>query len=177
MTALQLNDLKITPRDGDYVYMPNVPQPHNVIVSPNQATALKAGDIVTIDTTVANAHCPVIKKAAVNDPIFGVIPYDDRKNTYSAKEKTQVAVEGSYLYKIAGGSITQGAKLYFTSTGTVTATATAGNSILGIANTTAASGDFVQVKLKFETTTAEAETNVTPEVSTPAEPTPSTPGN
>jgi predicted RecA/RadA family phage recombinase len=155
MTALQLNDLKITPRDGAYVYMPNVPQPHNVIVSPNQATALKAGDIVTLDTTVANAHCPVIKKAAVNDPIFGVIPYDVRKNAYVANEKTQVAIEGSYIYKTAAASITQGAKLYFDVNGQVTSSATAGNSILGVANTSAAAkDDFVQVKLHFETTSA-----------------------
>jgi predicted RecA/RadA family phage recombinase len=155
MTALQLNDLKITPRDGAYVYMPNVPQPHNVIVSPNQATALKAGDIVTLDTTVANAHCPVIKKAAVNDPIFGVIPYDVRKNAYVANEKTQVAIEGSYIYKTAAASIAQGAKLYFDVNGQVTSSATAGNSILGVANTSAAAkDDFVQVKLHFETTSA-----------------------
>lgn len=155
MTALQLNDLKITPRDGAYVYMPNVPQPHNVIVSPNQATALKAGDIVTLDTTVANAHCPVVKKAAVNDPIFGVIPYDVRKNAYVANEKTQVAIEGSYIYKTAAASIAQGAKLYFDVNGQVTSSATAGNSILGVANTSAAAkDDFVQVKLHFETTSA-----------------------
>lgn len=155
MTALQLNDLKITPRDGAYVYMPNVPQPHNVIVSPNQVTALKAGDIVTLDTTVANAHCPVVKKAAVNDPIFGVIPYDVRKNAYVANEKTQVAIEGSYIYKTAAASIAQGAKLYFDVNGQVTSSATAGNSILGVANTSAAAkDDFVQVKLHFETTSA-----------------------
>lgn len=155
MTALQLNDLQITPRDGAYVYMPNVPQPHNVIVSSNQATALKAGDIVTLDTSVTNTHCPVIKKAAVNDVIFGVIPYDVRKNSYSALEKCQVAVEGSYIYKTAAGAIVQGAKLYFDSNGQVTSTATGGNSIVGIANTSAvAKDDFVQVKLHFETTTA-----------------------
>lgn len=153
--ALQLNDLGITPRVGAYVYMPNVPQPHNCIVSENQATALKAGDIVTIDTTVTNTHCPVIKKADVDDPIFGVIPSDVRKNAYVANEKVAIAVEGSYLYFIAAGAIAQGAKLYFNSNGQVTSTATAGNSIVGVANTSAtALGDFVQVKLRFETTSA-----------------------
>lgn len=152
--ALQLNDLKITPRVGAYAYMPNVPQPHNCIVSSNQATALKAGDVVTIDATVANAHCPVIKKAAANDVIFGVIPYDVRKNSYVAGEKCAVAVEGSYLYFIAGGAISQGAKLGFNATsGKVSSTVGAGNSVVGIANTTAsADGDFIQVKLHFETT-------------------------
>ena len=153
--ALQLNDLKITPRVGAYVYMPNVPQPHNCVVSSNQATALIAGDIVTVDTSVANAHCPVIKKAAVDDPIFGVIPSDVRKNSYVAGEKVAIAVEGSYIYFTAAKAITAGADLYFDSNGQVTPTATAGNSIVGIANTSAAAkDDFVQVKLKFATTEA-----------------------
>lgn len=154
--TLQLNDLKITPRDGAYVYMPNVPQPHNCIVSDNQSTPLKAGDIVTLDTNVdTNQYCPVIKKASVTDTIFGVIPYDDRKNSYVAKDKCAVAVEGSYIYKTAAASIVQGSKLYFDTNGQVTSTVTAGYSIVGIANTSAlAKDDFVQVKLHFETTTA-----------------------
>ena len=105
--ALQLNDLKITPRVGAYVYMPNVPQPHNCVVSSNQATALIAGDIVTVDTSVANAHCPVIKKAAVDDPIFGVIPSDVRKNSYVAGEKAgekSRPVQAGQEIKITGHS-------------------------------------------------------------------------
>lgn len=153
--ALDLNRVKITPTKGLYVYMPNVPELHNCIVSASQATALTAGDIVTVDTSSTNPNCPVVKKAAANDPIFGVIPYDTLKNSYKAGEKCMVAIEGSYVYMIANDSITLGAKLYFTSGGKVTDSATPGNSILGVANTyAAADGDFVQVKLAFETTSA-----------------------
>ena len=159
--ALNLNDLTMTPRVGAYVYMPNTPQPHNCVVSPNQETPLKAGDIVTLDATVQNPHCPVIKKAGVTDAVFGVIPFDVRKNAYSAKEKVHVAVEGSYLYFQAAGTINQGAKLYFTSGGKVTSTATAGNSIVGIANTYAgAENDLIQVKLKFETTSSSSDVDL-----------------
>lgn len=155
--ALDLNVLKITPRDGLYVYMPNAPQPHNCIVA-SSITAenpLKAGDIVTLDSTSTNPHCPVIKKAGVTDTIYGVIPYDAIKNSYVGNDKVMVAVEGSYIYKIAADAITLGADLYFNTSMQVTDTATPGNSILGTANTYAtATGDFVQVKLKFAKTVA-----------------------
>lgn len=150
--ALSLNDLKITPRKGLYVYMPNTPQPHNCIVtdSVTSAAPLVAGDILTLDTTATNTNCPVVKKAGVTDPIYGVIPFDAMKNAYSAKQKTMAAIEGSYIYLPAAGAINQGATLYFNANGQVTATVTAGNSIIGTANTyAAAADDFVQVKLKF----------------------------
>lgn len=152
--GLQLNDLKITPREGLYVYMPNAPQPHNCIVSDAQTTALVAGDIITLDTTSTNPYCPVVKKAAVTDTIFGVIPFDAVKNSYSAKDKVMVAVEGSTIYKTAATAITPGATLYFNANGQVTATATAGNSTLGTANAYAAANSFVQVNLKFGKTAA-----------------------
>jgi hypothetical protein len=148
--ALNLNRINITPTKGLYVYMPNAPEPHNCIVSEDQSTALVAGDIVTLDASSSNTHCPVIKKAAVNDKVFGVIPYDMLKNSYSAKEKCMAAIEGSYIYLPAAKAIAMGADLYFTATGTVTDAVTPGNSIIGIANTaSAAKDDLVQVKLRF----------------------------
>lgn len=151
--ALNLNRLNITPSKGLYVYMPNAPEPHNCIVSDNQATALVAGDIVTLDSAATNPHCPVIKKAAVDDKVFGVIPHDAIKNSYVAKDKCMVAIEGSYIYLPAAKAIAMGADLYFTSGGKVTDTATAGNSIVGIANAAAAAeDDLVQVKLRFAVT-------------------------
>lgn len=154
--ALDLNRLNITPVKGLYVYMPNAPEPHNCIVSENQETSLVAGDIVALDADSTNPHCPVIKKAEVTDKIFGVIPHDVLKNSYSAKEKCMAAIEGSYIYLPAADVITMGADLYFDANGNVTETATAGNSIIGTANTAAnAEGDLVQVKLKFATTAAE----------------------
>lgn len=151
--ALNLNRLNITPTKGLYVYMPNAPEPHNCIVSDNQATALVAGDILTLDSSVSNPNCPVVKKAGVTDKVYGVIPHDTMKNSYVAKEKCMAAIEGSYIYLPAADAIVMGADLYFTSGGAVTDTATPGNSIIGIANTAAAAeGDLVQVKLRFAVT-------------------------
>lgn len=155
--ALDLLKKEITPVDGLYTYMPNTPQPHNAIVSDlvTDDAPLKAGDLVTYDTTATNSACPVIKKAGVTDPVCGIIPFDMIKNTYYAKEEVMFAIEGSYIYKKAAGPIAQGAKLYFNANMEVTSTATAGNSIVGIANTyVAAAQGLVQVKIKPESTTA-----------------------
>lgn len=153
--ALDLLQDKITPVDGLYVYMPNTPQPHNCIVS-DTVTAdapLKAGDLVTYDTTSKNTDCPVIKKAGVTDPICGIIPFDTLKNTYYAKDKCMMAIRGSYIYKITAGAIPPGSKLYFNTNMQVTATATAGNSIVGIAHTYAgAANTLIQVKIEPEQT-------------------------
>lgn len=150
--ALSLNDTRIVPREGLYVYMPNAPEPHNCIVGAGQT--LKAGDIVTLDTTATNANCPVVKKAGVTDVIFGVVPFDALKDTYVANDKISIAIEGSTIFKTTASAVTPGATLYFNAQGKVTATATAGNSTLGTANAYASSGAFVQVKLKFGTTSA-----------------------
>lgn len=151
--ALDLNRLNVTPVKGLYVYMPNAPEPHNCIVSSSQATPLVPGDILTLDATSTNPHCPVVVKADVDDPIYGVVPHDVLKNSYAAGEKCMAAIEGSYVYLPAAKAITMGSDLYFTSAGKVTNTATAGNSIVGTANTAAAAADdLVQVKLKFATT-------------------------
>lgn len=152
--ALSLNQAKMTPRKGAYVYMPNVPQPHNCIVSAEQ-NLLIAGDIVTLDTSATNTNCPVIKAAVETDAIFGVIPYDALKNSYKSKDKVMVAVEGSTLYFVADGAIAQGDVLCFNSDYEVTATQTATYSTIGIAQTAAADGGLVQVKLKFGTSAGE----------------------
>lgn len=175
--ALNLNRINITPTKGLYVYMPNAPEPHNCIVSENQDTALVAGDIVTFDTAATNTHCPVIKKAGVTDKIYGVIPFDAIKNSYTAKEKCQVAIEGSYIYLPAAKAIAMGANLNFTTAGAVTDSLTDGYSIIGVANTAAAAkDDLVQVKLRFVDGTAaepSAEPSVSPEPSAEPSPEPS----
>jgi len=150
--ALNLNQEKLTPRNAAYVYMPNVPQPHNCIVSASQTDPIEAGTVLTLDTAATNTNCPVVKAAAPDDVIYGVVPYDALKNSYVAKDKVAVAVEGSTLYLTADGAITQGAVLYFTADYKVSATGSAGDSTIGTAETAAGDGALVQVKLKFGVT-------------------------
>lgn len=142
---------------GMYAYMANLPQPHDVRVSTNQTTALNAGAILTIDTTVATTTAPALKQAAVTNKIAGVLVYNPMKNSFVANDLIAIARSGDFVYLPAAAAITVGADLYFNANNEVTATATAGNSIVGTAWTTAAAkGDMVKVLLDFKQTTVPA---------------------
>ena len=143
------------PVAGLYVYQANLPQLHNNIISANQSTALTYGAVVTLDSSVSNADAPVIKQAAVNDAIFGVITFNPKKASFAAGERVAIARANDIIWMPAAGAISAGATLYFNSSNKVTSTATPGNSIIGKAITSAAAAnDFVQVELGFATTTS-----------------------
>lgn len=141
------------PLPGLYVYMANLPQLHNVIVSSTQATALAPGAIVTLDSAATNPHAPVAKQAAVTDAIFGVVTYNPIQNRFKAGERIAIARDNDIVWLPAAGAVAAGATLYFTADNEVTSTATAGNSIIGKALTPAAAkGDLLQVELRFSQT-------------------------
>lgn len=143
------------PIAGLYVYMANLPQLHNVIVSSTQTTALAPGAIVTLDSTATNPHAPVAKQAAVTDAIFGVVTYNPIQNRFKAGERIAIARDNDIVWLPAAGAVAEGAILYFTADNQVTSTATAGNSIIGKALTPAAAkGDLLQVELRFSQTEA-----------------------
>lgn len=140
---------------GMYAYQANLPQPHNPIVSANQTTALNAGAIVTIDTAVAAPYAPYMKQAAVTDRIDGIVVYNPITNVFEAGDRIAIARSGDILTMPAAGAISAGVPVYFNASNQVTATATAGNSIVGIAWTSAtAEGDFIDVLLDFQETAA-----------------------
>lgn len=143
------------PLAGMYVYMANLPQLHNVLVtsSVTSTAPLKAGAIVTLDSTSTNTNAPVAKQAAVTDPIFGVITYNPVKQTYIGNERIAVARDGDVVWMPAAAAVNVGAELYFNASNQVTSTPTAGNSIVGKALTKATNtGDLIQVELGFQTT-------------------------
>lgn len=140
---------------GLYVYMANLPQLHNVIVSQNQETPLTAGSVVTIDTTSTNIDAAVVKQAAVTDNIFGVVTFNPIQSQFAKGDRVAVARENDVVWLPAATAITAGAVLYFTAENQVTSSETAGNSIIGKALTPAsAQGDYIQVQLGFATTEA-----------------------
>lgn len=155
-TNISLNQfVPNVPIAGLYVYMANLPQLHNVIVSSTQTTALAPGAIVTLDSTATNPHASVAKQAAVTDAIFGVVTYNPIQNRFKAGERIAIARDNDIVWLPAAAAIAEGAILYFTANNEVTSTATAGNSIIGKALTPAAAkGDFVQVELRFSQTEA-----------------------
>lgn len=157
--ALSLNQFSPNePVAGLYVYMANLPQLHNLIVSAPENAPLMAGAVVTIDNAATNTNAPVVKQAGVTDKIFGVVTYNPIQNQFIAGERIAIARANDIIWMPAAGAIEAGAELYFTANNQVTATATAGNSIIGKALTPATTtDDFVQVELGFKTTEAAAE--------------------
>jgi hypothetical protein len=83
------------------------------IVSPNQATALKAGDFVIIDATVtAQGNIPFFKKADDDDVgLVCAIIHDVKKDSYAAGDALQVALPfgGPVIFMTAGATIAPGA--------------------------------------------------------------------
>lgn len=139
-----------TPVAGMYVYMANLPQLHNPIVSTNQTTALTNGSIVTLDSAVSNTNAPVVKQAAVSDNVFGVVTFSPVNSQFVSGDRVALARENDIVWLPAAASITMGATLYFNDSNQVTSTKPEGGTVIGKAITSAAAqGDFVQVELHF----------------------------
>ena len=148
--ALELNQFAPNePVAGLYVYMANLPQLHTVLVSASQSTALKAGDIVKLDTSSTNTNSPVVLKAGVSDDVFGIVTYNPVKNQFAAGERVAIARPNDVIWMPASAAVAVGATLKYNTSCQVASTG-AGTSTIGRALTKAAqSGDFVQVELAF----------------------------
>ena len=134
---------------GMYAYMANLPQPHNIRVSAKQETALNAGAVLTIDTTVTSQYAPAMKQAGTTDRIDGVLVYNPVQNEFVAGDRIAIARSGDFVFMPAGGEITVGTELYFNDNNEVVATGT--GSKIGVAYTTAtAQGDLIVVELRFK---------------------------
>lgn len=148
--ALELNQFAPNePLAGLYVYMANLPQLHTVLVAASQSTALKAGDVVTLDSSSTNANSPVVKKAATTDAVFGVVTYNPIVNQFAAGERVSIARPNDIVWMPASEAVAVGAKLTFNSSGKVS-TAASADIVIGKALTPAtAADDLIQVELGF----------------------------
>lgn len=136
------------PVDGMYVYQANLPQLHNVIVSESQSTALKAGDVVVLDTASTNTYAPVCLKASAGAVPFGIVTYTPVTNSFAAGERVGIARENDIIWKTAGSAVAVGDYVAIAADDMVDTATTGG--VIGIALTPAASeGDLIQVELKF----------------------------
>lgn len=138
-----------TPLDGMYVYQANLPQLHNVIVSTNQETPLTRGAFISIDSASTNTNAPVVKQAATNENVFGVVGFTPVQSEFSAGEKIGIARTNDIIFKTAAGAIPAGSLVTFNEQNQVTVAA-AGNIIIGRAITPATAADeVIQVELQF----------------------------
>lgn len=135
--------------DGQYVYLANEFQLHNVILTGDDAVT--AGTFVALNTSSGNTDAPEVLPAASNDKVFGVVTFNPVENTFYPGAKLAIARENDIIFKTADGAVSVGDDLFIGSDNKVTASGSAGDTKIGVALTPAFSdGDIIQVELKFE---------------------------
>jgi len=127
-----------------------VPSPNVVTAQINpasSATSIQVGDVVKL---VAGASSTVLVdkcSGPTDGPVFGVIPYNERKNVYAAGDLIEVAQIETYVYLKASAAVARGAKVTTTASTTsadplvTTVSVPSTQYVTGIAVDTAASAD------------------------------------
>ncbi len=114
------------------------------VVSASQATALKAGDAVKMDTTSGNV--PSFLAAAASDVAIGHVVFDAKKASPVAGDTIQVALLGCIMWMTARGTVAVQANLENYTDGTVQ-TLAAGK-MRGIALDPATTGNLLRVIIR-----------------------------
>lgn len=115
-------------------------------VSPNQATALIAGQAVKLDTTVTGG-LPAFKALAANtDVSFGFVCRNIKDQSFAADARFELAMNGTIMFMTAGAAITRGAKLEVVYTTNKVITNAGTNPVVGFAlDAASANNDLIRV--------------------------------
>lgn len=105
------------------------------ILTTSAATAIQVGSTVKlVDGTGANIIVDVCS-AVTDGPVYGVILFNQKKNTYAPGDRVEIACVGSVLYLKTSAAVARGTKV-----GTTPATTTADPTVQAIAT---AATDYV----------------------------------
>lgn len=80
-------------------------------VSPNQATALVAGQPVKIDSASTGGVIPLLALAANTDSTFGFVIRTLKDQSFPTNAAVEIAIQGAVMQMNAGAAITRGAKV------------------------------------------------------------------
>lgn len=110
------------------------------------AQYVQAGSPVKLKTGTSGAILVDAQTGPTDAAVFGVIPYNERKNLYAAGDIITVARGGTYMYMRSSAAITRGARVSITaatvsSDPLVTTDATSGHFTVGIAVDEASAAD------------------------------------
>lgn len=148
---MPLTQRRMTPVRGMAAFLPNQPILHTCVVSPAETAIIKAGDVLTFDTTqTALDGLVVVKKAAATDIPVGVVVYNAVQPIgFEANDRVSLFDTNAYVYMEAGAAdLTAGTEVGVNENGQVV-TATAGNGVVGIVYTApSAVGDLIVIKVK-----------------------------
>ncbi len=122
------------------------------LLSTTSAVA-QVGSAVKLVTGTSGAILVDICTGPTDGPVFGVIPYNERKNLYKANDLIEVACEDSYVYLRSSAAITRGTNVSTTAATTttdplVTTDVTSGHYITGIAvDEATAANQLLRIKI------------------------------
>jgi len=123
------------------------------VVSENQATALKPGDKVTVDTA-ADIFVPSFVKAAYNASALGIVIYTSRKSPSAYSADTGEALEVSLLlgrvpviYLETSAAVTAGARVEYNSSDLVTTYGSSNKAIGYALDGASGAGKLIRVML------------------------------
>jgi hypothetical protein len=114
----QMNSFTQAPILGqvDLVPSPNVVTAQ--IISTSSAPSIQVGDVVKLVTGSSSTILVDVCSGPTDGPVFGVIPYNERKNLYSPGDSVEVALASSFVYLKASAAIARGAKVTTTASST-----------------------------------------------------------
>lgn len=133
-----------------------IPSPNVVsaqLISTTSA-AIQVGSAVKLVAGTSGAILVDVVSGPTDGPVFGVIPYNERKNTYVANDLIEVACSDTYVYLKSSAAITRGAKVATTAATTtadptVATDATSGHYITGVAvDQVAAANQLLRIKIQ-----------------------------
>ena len=149
MSFLNQNQFAQTPVLGqvDLAVSPNT---QSVRINPDSvSTNIVAGQAVKLITGASGITLVDVPTSITDGPIWGVIAYSPRKNTYAAGDVVTVACQGDVIYLQTSAAVSRGTKVATTVAGpTVATNAVSTNQITGIAiDQASASGQLIRVQV------------------------------
>lgn len=127
------------------------------ILPSSSATAIQVGSAVKLVTGTSGAILVDVQTGPTDATVFGVIPYNERKNLYKAGDLIEVARGGTYMYMLSGAAVVRGTKVSITAATTtadptVATDTTSGHFVVGTAvDEATAAGQLIRVAINPST--------------------------
>jgi hypothetical protein len=111
---------------------------------------IESGDVV-IPLTSGVSSLPIVDEMTVNTVApFGIVVYNNKKNTYEAGEVLEIARDGSVVWVEAGEAIARNAAVEFTVLTKRVATVASGKRVGYALDVASAAGDLIRIVVNLE---------------------------